>query len=232
VPHTPPPPKREELAPEERADYDRVIARQKSYGYEELLAEIPHDLPLLAGDEVQPYFGALLNSPPVAAQISEFGAYFRSRGAAGNSYGHTDREWIDLTLTHDLRCRAVLYHHMLDAVAVGIAPGSIKALREGRVHELTAQDRELVEYVRSVVGGSVTSEAYRGIERRFGTRGAIEYTAFIAFLLMTLRLIQALDIPEKSDAEVDELLAGIIAGTVTIPGPEDRIPEPRSVRRD
>ena len=65
---TPPMPEREAIPPEELAAYDSVVARQTAYGYAGFVERsctrmccAPFRL------RAQPYFGALLNSPLIAA---------------------------------------------------------------------------------------------------------------------------------------------------------------------
>jgi hypothetical protein len=63
----------------------------------------------------------------------------------------------------------------------------------------------------------VTDELYEKMEARLGERGAVEYTIFIAFLQMTIRLFQAFGVPAPTDAEIDEMLRGFREGTLEIP---------------
>jgi hypothetical protein len=210
---TPAQPDREAVRPEERAAYDRVVARQTAYRYG-----------TTAGDRAQSYFGALLNSPLIADHMSELGVVYRTRGESEDSYAHADREWVDMVLAHELGWNMVLYLHMPDAVAVGVRPEAIAALREGRNDDLTDDERELASYIRHFVHGTVAPDAYRRLEARIGVRGAVELTAFVGHLLMTIRVMQAIGIPANTDAEVDELLQGILDGTVEIPDPRARVP--------
>ena len=102
--------------------------------------------------------------------------------------------------------------HIPDALAVGVRIEAIEALRSGREEELTDDERELAAYIRDVVKGTVSDESYAAMERRFGTRGAAEYTIFIGFLQMTIRLHQAFGVPELRDAEMDEMLRAFREG--------------------
>lgn len=226
MPHTPPVPDRDAVRAEEREAYDRVHARQDAYDYAEFVKSMPHPVDAWAAGRIQPYFGALLNSPLIADHISELGVLYRTRGEYGDSYSHADREWIDMVISQEMGSNEVLYIHIFDAVAVGVRPEAIRALRRGDDDELTDAERQLAEYIRAVFGGTVTSEAYRGIEARFGVRGAVEFTAFVGHLMMTLRLIQAFGIPDRPDAHVDELIDGIIAGTIELPDSHARVPQP------
>jgi hypothetical protein len=229
--HTPPQPERSEIAPEELAAYDRVVARQAAYNYpetrklyppEHLLESQAHDA---ASGRVQPYMGAMLNSPLIMDLISELGVVLRTRGEQGNSYEHKDREWVDMVLGEELQAWGVYYGHMLDAAAVGVRPEALQALREGRDEDLTRDELQLARYIRQVVRGTVTPESYLAIEERFGRRGAVEFTAFVGFLIMTIRLIQAFGAQPRPEQHVNELIEMMVAGTVELPDAKARVPQ-------
>jgi hypothetical protein len=205
VPRPPTKPDRSEIAESELPDYDAVIARTAAFG--EIAIE----------ERAGSYFGALVNSPRLAALIAEIGRAVRARGNADGGYSHADREWVDQVVCADWHTNCVLSTHIPDAVGVGVRLEAIKALRAGREDELTPDERDLTTYIREVVGGTVSNESYERLEARFGKRGAVEYTIFIAFLMMTVRLIQALRPVESSDAEIDELVEALRTGSVPTP---------------
>ena len=223
--YTPPQPDRESVDPEERPAYDRVIRRQTAYRYDEFEKILPAAAAEgLPGDRIQPYFGALLNSPLIADHISELGVVHRTRGERSDSYTHADREWADMVLSQEMGCNMVYVVHMPDAVAVGVRPEAIKALREGRYEDMTPEERQLAEYVRAVLDGQVTEEMFKGVQERLGVRGVVEYTAIVTHLIMTLRMIQAFGVPEPSDSDVDDMLARLLEGSVELPDPTARVP--------
>jgi hypothetical protein len=108
---------------------------------------------------------------------------------------------------------------MPDAIAVGVRPEAIKALRAQREEELTAREQALTAYIRLVVQGAVTDEAYANMETLLGPRGAVEYTIFIAFLSGSVRIWQALGLEDPPDAEMDELLTRLRREDETLPDP-------------
>jgi hypothetical protein len=75
------------------------------------------------------------------------------------------------------------------------------------------------------VRGTVTPESWAAIVERFGVRGAVEFTGFIAHLQMTIRLQQAFGVQDVTRAQLDELLQRIFDGTVELPDPKAHIPE-------
>src|SRR5438445_124279 len=53
--------------------------------------------------------------------------------------------------------------------------------------------------------------------------GALAYTVFCGFLTMASRLWQALGVPALTEEETDELVQGLLDGTVETPDPAARI---------
>src|SRR5258708_4943563 len=81
--------------------------------------------------------------------------------------------------------------HMLGALATGVRLGAIEALLAGDLDRLDDDARQLADYIRAILRGEVTDESYRGIQERFGDRGAVEYTVWVAFLQFLMRLLMA-----------------------------------------
>jgi hypothetical protein len=213
MPHLEPQYDRASVQSDEQGAYDRVLERQLALQYEDRTSE----------ETIGPYFGILMHSPRLSDRLSDLGMFFRSRGETDNSFGHKDREWIDMTLGHELGCKGVIYSHLCDAVAVGVRPEAVKALREGRDADLAPDERQLTDYIRAVARGQVSGEQFRGIEQRFGTRGAVDYTGAITWLMMTMRNLQAFGFDDPTDAQIDQLLEDIVSGAVALPDPTARV---------
>jgi hypothetical protein len=219
VAYPPAPPDRSALREDELDAYDRVIARQAAYDYAPFVERFLHESVLRAfpGDRLQPYFAALLNSPLIADGISELGVVHRTRGSYSDSYDQADREWIDMVLCDEVRCNWVLYVHAPDAVASGVRPEAIDAVVDGREWELAADEKEKADYIPSFVRGTVTQPQYARLEVSFGVRGMVEWTAFCGHLLMTMRLIQALGLPDIPHADLEELVDALVERRVELP---------------
>ena len=200
-------PRRDEISPEELEAFDAVVRRRVGMGM----------APGNAEPDLGPYFGALLNSPPFAAMLARFGTLVRTRGERGDTYSHADRELVDQVLSAVWRTNVVQLLHVPDGLAAGVRLEAIDAIRAGRAEELTSDERQLVDYIRAVERGTVTDEAFAGLERRLGRRGAVEYTIFIAFLIMTIRLHQALGFPDPPDEAIDGLLDEFRTGARELP---------------
>jgi hypothetical protein len=215
----------DDVRTDERAAYDRVVARQASYRYDEFTRLLGSDTPSLPGTEIQPYFAALLNSPLIADHISELGVVYRTRGESPGSYTHADREWIDMVLAVELGMDFICFAHVLDAVAQGVRPQAVRALLDGRDDRLERDELLLTQYIRQVVRGTVTPESWAGIVEHLGVRGAVEFTCFVTHLQMTIRLQQAFGIADVTRAQLDELVQRIIDGTAELPDPKAHIPQ-------
>jgi hypothetical protein len=178
------PPKRSEFAAEEHADYDDVASRR----LKSVLFEV------------------LLWWPAYAANRKALSTLVRSAGERGNTYTHVDRELVDQVLMPHMKTNHVARVHIPDALASGVRLEAIEALRKGRDEDLTDDERVIVEFTRQVVDGTVTDESWNAIEKRMGTRGAVEFTIFITILMATLRQYQAFGLTDVSDEEVDAIL--------------------------
>jgi alkylhydroperoxidase family enzyme len=193
-------PDRSTIPPEDIEAYDYVVDRN---------AEKFGTLP--------PYHAALLNSPPFAAGLNALGKVARTAGERPDTYSHSDRELVDQVLSALFKTNVVQSIHIPDALAVGVRLEAIEALRAGRDEELTDDERLLATYIRQVVSGTVADETYDAIEARLGRRGAVEYTIFIAFLQMTIRLFQAFGMPALPDDEIELMLEEFRDGTRALP---------------
>ncbi|MDB5423902.1 MAG: carboxymuconolactone decarboxylase, partial [Phenylobacterium sp.] len=179
-------PDRDTIPQDEHALYDAVRARQTA---------------LWKGSELDSnaYFGALLNSPPLAHALAELGRVVRQSQLRG-AFTDAEREFVDMVLSVDLDYWTIGLLHLPDALAVGVRPEAIEALTAGAEAQLTPDERQLADFVRRVISGSVTDEAYAGLQARLGRRGAVEFTAFVGFLHCTFRLWQALGVPDVGKA--------------------------------
>lgn len=201
-------PARDAFAAEEQASHDHVTERTTR----------------VHGGDGRPseYFGALLQSPPVAAVLTDLGTAIR-RGGLRGTYTDAERELMDISLAVDLGSNAILQVHIPDALAVGVRPEAIRALVDGHEEDLSPDEAELVTYAREYVNGEVTDASYAVLQKRFGERGAVEFTALVGFLLMTIRLWQALGVSEPTDEEIQALLRDIETNAHELPDPNARI---------
>ena len=209
-------PHREDVPPEDRDAYDAVVRRLRS---------------MLGAGEGSPeeffscgdYYGALLNSPPMCATLTQLGTLVRTAGERSNTYSHADREFVDQVLSAELKTTVVQEFHLPDAIAAGIRIEAIEALRVGDDSALTQDELLLARYIRQVVRGEVQDETWNTMLARLGTRGLVEYTVFITFLQLIMRLMQALQTAAPTEAQVDEQIARLKADASLVPDIQDHL---------
>jgi hypothetical protein len=158
------------------------------------------------GKKAGHYFGALLNSPRFALNRAQFSTLIRTAGERPGTYSHADREVVDQVLAALLGTNYFLSMHISDAVAAGVRLEAIVAIRDGRDQDLTEDELLLATYIRQVATGTVKDETYDAMEKRIGVRGVVEYTILITGLLMTMRQMQAFNVPQPSDDEVEAMI--------------------------
>lgn len=175
-------PSRDTFSGEELDYHDRVIERERNRG------TVGPDG--LIGGPGGSYYAALLNSPEMAYHVASLGRLVRLAGDRGDSFSHADREWVDQVLCKDWGTNVVMGSHLPDALARGVRLEAVIALREGREHDLTDDERFLTDFIRRVTQGRMTDEVFQRMVDRLGQRGAIEYAIFVMFLTLTMRLIE------------------------------------------
>jgi hypothetical protein len=206
MPWPPTQPDRENVAPDELAAFDQAVGRQ-----------------LARGNKDAGYYGRLMGSPVLGNLLSQIGRVMRAIGEKGNSFTHVQREFVDQILSKDFKTNVIQRLHLNDALSAGIPIETIEAIRYGREEGLSESDKQLADYIRRVISGRIDKESYEAMEAKLGDRGTLEYTIFILFLQLTIRLEQAVGMPSLSDEELDRLIAEYRAGTREVLDYRDRI---------
>lgn len=205
------PPRSQFTDPAELAAYADVVSRAKAMG-------VPDP------EAFTPYYGQLLHSPLLSAALSSIGKVVRAAGDRGDSYTHAQREWVDQVMALELNTEQVQPMHLPDALSAGVRIEAIEALRAGRDHELTAEERLLTNFIRKTVRGEMDDATWNALEQSMGQRGVVELATFTLYLQMTIRLIQCLNpTTAPTREEIDVMLAEFKSGTRKIPNFRDRI---------
>lgn len=206
MPWPPHQPERDTVAEDELQAYDSTVARALSKGAKD------------AG-----YYGRLMGSPQLGFLLSEMGRHVRAAGNSGTSFTHAQREFVDQVLSADFKTNIVQASHINDALSTGVRMEAIEALRHGREDEMNPEERQLTDFIRRVANGQVDRASYEAIEAEIGERGALEYTIFILFLQLTMRLMSAVGMPNPSDETIDRIIADLKSGALPITDYRDRI---------
>jgi hypothetical protein len=209
-------PARDQVPAEDQPAYDGVITRLRM-----MLGagEGSPDEFFSAGE----YYGALLNSPPMCATLVQLGTLVRTAGERPDTYSHADREFVDQVLSAEFDTTVVQAFHLPDAIAAGVRMEAVEALRRGDDDALTDDEQLLASYIRAVVRGQVDDAIWERMLARLGRRGLIEYTVFITFLQLIIRLMQALDVTAPAQSEIDDMIARIKADRTLVPDIRDHL---------
>jgi len=189
-------PDREEVPEQNRPAFDTAVARALSKGAKD------------AG-----YYGRLMGSPEIGNLLSEIGRQVRTIGDTGTSFTHAQREFVDQVLSVELKTNNIQGMHLNDALATGVRMEAIEALRYGREQDLDEDEAQLADFIRRVIHGRVDKESYEALEAKLGERGTLDYTIFILYLQLTMRLMSAVGIPDMPDEQVDRMIVEFKDGT-------------------
>jgi hypothetical protein len=222
---TPSLPPRDSVHDDERAIYDRLVREQTLTAWAPLVAKFLHPevRDAFPDDRLQPYFGALMNSPLVSAGIGNLAQVYRTRGEFSDGMRHADREWVGMVLCDELDLFWVAYVHAPDAVATGVRPEAMLAIFEGRPGDLTADESEKDAFVRAVINGSMIEARYKSMERLVGVRAAVEITCLTGFLIKTIRQMQAFGVPDTTRGHLIEWLRAFVDGRIAPTDARSRI---------
>lgn len=194
----------------DRAAFREVRARLGGAFFTEKTSYPPSDL-----------FGPLLHAPRVALKIIELGGALRSLGEIG---GDTEASLPDdfvefvaivvFTHMHDeavsegraFAYRRPMFNHLPRAVAAGMRPEAIQALRDRDDRALLPKELELAEFVRAVLTGSVDDRRWAHMQDRLGTRRTLETASYALLDLFVCRLESALGLQDATEEELDALV--------------------------
>jgi hypothetical protein len=217
-------PRREDLDSAELPDWDQFQVRYEKIQRDKYQLKFRHRI---AGG----FFG-LMCSPPLASALTVAGRAVGEQQGKPGRYTAADHEFIDLVLSFDSGHWGLLANHTPFAVASGIPVSTVRALRDGRLGDLSDDDRQVVAFVRAVRDGTVDDAMWQSMVARLGTeRGVVELAFMVLTLLTHVRLNQLFDEVEITPGEFEELLILLEQGRYPLPevihrGPEQTRPEP------
>jgi hypothetical protein len=163
-------------------------------------------------------FGPLLQAPRVAQKVIELGGALRNLGDGGDASLPDDfMEFVAIvvfTCLHDeavaagrsFAYRRPMFNHLPRAVQSGMRPEAIQALRAHDDDALLPGERELAEFVRAVLAGSVDDRRWARMQDRLGARRTIETASYALLDFFVCRLESAFGLQDASEAELDALV--------------------------
>jgi hypothetical protein len=175
--------------------------------------ELSNLLGRFKGEMREGYFGVLANSPPLGWRLASAGRAMRMRGNHEGTYSHRDREFVDQIMMHDFGTNAFRELHTSDALSAGVRVEAIEAIRAGNEDAVLTDDEKLLaRFIRGVMYRNLSDADWDEMEERTGTRGAIEYAIFIAFLQLILTLYSAFGLPPDSEESIEDVIRRFKAG--------------------
>ena len=164
-------------------------------------------------------FGPLLHAPRVAQKVIEMGSALRSLGEIGAESALPEDfiEFVAIAVFTHLHGEAVsagrafayrrpMFNHLPRAVAAGMRPEAIQALRSRDDSALLPKERELAEFARAVLTGGVEDDRWARMAERLGARRTIETASYALLVAFVCRLESALGLQDATDAELDALV--------------------------
>ena len=163
-------------------------------------------------------FGPLLHAPRVALQLIELGGALRNLGGIGaNGAVALPEDFVEfvafvvftqiheeaVSRGHAFAYRRPMYNHLARAVESGVRPEAIQALRNHDDDALLPKERELAQFVRAVLTGSVDDQRWAQMQDRLGTRRTLETVAYALLNFFFCRLEAALGLTDATEAELD-----------------------------
>jgi hypothetical protein len=142
-----------------------------------------------------PLFQGLLQSPKLARLWAHFGDFYQTSEMRG-SFTNRERD-VGLLSLLPLLTNARTGKIPLSpvwvtwAVGTGVAPKDIEAILEGRVDDISPEDRQLFEFVRATATGGLTKAMFDGLVARWNVKTAIEFISFVTWRIGLLRTVQA-----------------------------------------
>jgi hypothetical protein len=163
-------------------------------------------------------FGPLLHAPRVAQKLIELGGALRSLGAIGaNDAGSLPEDFVEFvafvvfTQLHDeavsrgrtFAYRRPMFNHAPRAVQSGMRPEAIQALRSHDDDALLPRERELAEFARAALTGSLDDHRWAQMQSRLGARRTIETVSYALLNFFFCRLESALGLRDATEDELD-----------------------------
>jgi hypothetical protein len=204
--------RRTEVSPEEQHYYDEAVR---------LLGGTPGTPEF----EFEGLFAVLMASAPLCALAARMTVLVIAAIERGNSFSQADLEFTHQVLAVELRTNVMGASHwatgvveenpaLVDERANGVRLAASKALRHGHQNELTDDEQLLLRYIQQVISGTVDDGTWQAMKERLTERGLVEFTSTVLWLVAMIRILQAVEYPEPSDDEVDEVIARSEAGNV------------------
>ena len=147
---------REDLPPEAQGAWDRV---ENGRG------------------KVYPNYQQMLNSPELAARVCAVGDYILQEAKIPKA----ERQISVLTVARELNCQYEWSVHEPMALAAGVRPDAIEALRHRQYAKLTTRERTFADFSREVLKNDVSAPTWNAIENILGRQATVDFVINVGF---------------------------------------------------
>jgi hypothetical protein len=186
-----------------------------------LSSAYPEDQRPVMGGDVGVAQAVLAQLSPMAEVAFKLLASANIKAQARGRVPRKAHEWVDQVISVDLSKPGewlLMNSHLPLGVAAGIDVTAMIAFRQGRLADLSSEDRQQILFIRAVIAGELTQTQWHSQVKAIGSdRGVVEQICLIFQILCRVRITQALGGGGLSDAELDELIGGFRDGTALIP---------------
>jgi 4-carboxymuconolactone decarboxylase len=148
---------------------------------------------------VQGPFTMFLHSPEVAGRVAHLGAYVRFEG----SLDMRVRVLAAMTVAREFEAVYVWGAQTGGARRLGVPETTITAIRENHSRDIPAEDSEIVEFTRQLLGKHRVDEAtFKSVQKRLGNDQLVQLTTAIGYYTMLAMTVNACELEAASNAEV------------------------------
>jgi 4-carboxymuconolactone decarboxylase len=148
---------------------------------------------------VQGPFTMFLHSPEVAGRVAHLGAYVRFEG----SLDMRVRVLAAMTVAREFEAVYVWGAQTGGARRLGVPETTITAIRENHSRDIPAEDSEIVEFTRQLLGKHRVDEAtFKSVQNRLGNDQLVQLTTAIGYYTMLAVTVNACELEAAPNAEV------------------------------
>lgn len=145
-------------------------------------------------------FGALLNSPDIAAKVAAMGEQLRY---ADSPVPPQVREIVTLTTARELSCQYIWTHHVASARESGVRDEVVEVIHDGApTRRLLPKEGVFVQFTRELLKDRKVRDAtFSAVEHLLGKQGTVDLVATIGYYALLCYAIAALGVELEEGVE-------------------------------
>ncbi len=170
--------RREQVAPEHQANFDAIVASRGT---------------------VQGPFTMLLHHPELAERVGELGALIRFEG----TLDMRARVLAAMTVAREFEAMYIWGAQTSGARKLGVPEATIDAIREKHTRGISAEDAQVVEYTRQLLGKHRIDDAtFNALADRFGKQDLLQLACTVGYYSFLSMAANTVELDVGPDAEV------------------------------